>query len=184
VLLDPVPEWILRLTLALLWLAAAAHKLRDPAAFRGALEAYRLAPELLAPVLAWTVPCIELCVGVALLAARTRALAGTLGALILVAYGLAIAINLRRGRREIDCGCLGFGRASRISWSLVVRNALLALACLAAGLLAPSTRALAPLDLFTVALGVCGAAFTYLAAEGLIATAQALPRRVQRTSHA
>ncbi len=182
--LDPVPQWILLLGLSALWLSAAVHKLRHRVAFQGALAAYRLLPEAALPVLAWVLPGIEFAIGAALLAPATRALAGALGALTLAVYGLAIAINLRRGRRELDCGCLGFGRGSRVSWSLVTRNALLSLACLAAGVLRPAARALDALDVFTVALGVCGACLIYIAAEGLIAAAQRLPGRAHGASHA
>jgi hypothetical protein len=46
---------------------------------------------------------------------------------LLLLYGLAIGINLLRGRSEIDCGCLGpAGRQSLSSW-LLARNSLLAL---------------------------------------------------------
>ena len=39
-------------------------------------------------------------------------------------YGGAIAVNLRRGRYLIDCGCGGPGQG--LSWFLVARNAILA----------------------------------------------------------
>ncbi len=52
---DPVLQWALRGSLALLFLGASRHKLRAPAAFRATLANYRLLPE---NSLAWAVPCI------------------------------------------------------------------------------------------------------------------------------
>jgi hypothetical protein len=92
-------------------------------------------------------------------------------------YALAIAINLRRGRRELDCGCLGFGRRSTISMTLLWRNGVLVLASLAAGFLPRGERALDWIDLFTVAVGLTAAALLYAATEGLAAAAGRLPRQ-------
>ena len=39
--------------------------------------------------------------------------------------GLAIAINVLRGRTQIDCGCFRNGMKQRISWAMVGRNVLL-----------------------------------------------------------
>jgi hypothetical protein len=44
---------------------------------------------------------------------------------LLVLYSVAIAINLVRGRREIDCGCFGPAARVPLSGGLVARNALL-----------------------------------------------------------
>ena len=56
-------------------------------------------------------------------------------AFLLTLYGLAIAINLGRGREAIDCGCHGFSGRQRIAGWMVVRNLLLAtLAALLAAL--------------------------------------------------
>jgi len=53
----------------------------------------------------------------------TRAAAAA-ACLVMVAFGLAVALNLARGR-ENECGCF-VGQRSRIAWRIVQRNAALA----------------------------------------------------------
>ena len=63
---DPVLQWALRGSLALLFLGASRHKLRAPIAFRASLANYQLLPER---SLAWAAPSIagfELVIGVSL----------------------------------------------------------------------------------------------------------------------
>ena len=100
--------------------AAALHKLRSSAEFIGAFAGYRLVPEV-ALKLWWVIPGLEVLAVIELLlsAGQSRWLATALFTL----YGLAIAINLLRGRRDIDCGCGGDG--TPISWTLVLRNVVL-----------------------------------------------------------
>ena len=68
---------------------------------------------------------VELGAGLALLipASRTTAL-GTV-TLLLGAYSAAIALNIVRGRRDIDCGCAGPGQEQTLSGWLLGRNAVL-----------------------------------------------------------
>jgi hypothetical protein len=122
-------------------------------------------------------------VALGLLLRVSREAAALVSTLLLSVYALAIAINLRRGRRELDCGCFGFGRRSAISTMLLWRNAALVLASLAAGFLPRRERALDWIDLFTVAVGVAAAALLYAAAEGLADAAGRLPRRQAEDAH-
>jgi len=50
-------------------------------------------------------------------------IAGVGTGLLMAGYGAAITVNLLRGRSWIDCGC---GGGEQLSWSLVVRNLVLA----------------------------------------------------------
>jgi hypothetical protein len=115
--------------LALILFAAAWHKLSEPEVFAGALQAYELLPAGAVMAVARVLPWIEVGVGVALLIPATRdpALLG-FTALILL-YAGAMAVNLLRGRQQIDCGC--GGEVHPLSWMLVVRNGVLAAAALA-----------------------------------------------------
>ena len=61
-------------------------------------------------------------------------------ALLLSVFAVAMGINLLRGRRHIDCGCFQGTLKQPLSWTLVSRNALLALLLVAAGA-AASARA-------------------------------------------
>lgn len=174
---DPVPAAIITLSLAALWLTAGLHKLADLKAFERSLEAYEVAPRAMLPVLGASLPALEVALAAGLLIAPTRPAAGALGALLLAAYGAAIVFNLRRGRRDLDCGCMGFGAQSRISFALVWRNAILAVASLSAGLLPCVQRISSWIDVLTIIAGVVVLALLYLAMEGLRASAQRLLRQ-------
>jgi len=181
--IDPVPASVLALALAALWTAAGVHKLRDPGGFADALAAYALLPQRAIDVVARAIPLIEITVAIGLLLRVSREAAALVSTLLLGLYALAIAINLRRGRRELDCGCLGFGRRSTISMTLLWRNGALVLASLAAGVLPRRERALDWIDLFTVTVGVAAAALLYAAVEGLADAAGRLPRRPVEDAH-
>jgi hypothetical protein len=142
-LLDPLAVGIAAWLLAAVFLRGAAHKLAGHAAFRATLEEYRLLPPALVPLVAVGLTVLEalLAGGLAWPAVRPPAAAG--GAALLAVYGGAIAVNLRRGRVSIDCGCGGPGHG--LSWLLVWRNvALVGLAAVAAA--PPAARALGALD--------------------------------------
>ena len=167
--MDPVVAVILRAALALLFVAAAAHKLRDGAAFRASLDAYDLLPESVAALAARLLPALEL-VAAGLLAAPRAAPAGALlAAALLALYAVAMGVNLLRGRRDLDCGCMGPGaRGGKIGGALLVRNAVLVMAALAC-LLPAAPRALAWIDYLTVPFAVAVIAALYAAIERLVA---------------
>jgi hypothetical protein len=101
----------------------------------------------------------ELALALGLWLPALRATCALGAAALLSLYGIAIAINLTRGRRDIDCGCGGPLGRQTLSEALVLRNALLAVAAVAAALpVAP--RALGWLDGWT--LGAAVAAMTVL----------------------
>lgn len=184
--LDPAVGAALRGGLALLLAAAALHKLRGPAEFRADFEAYGLLPAAAAPFAAALVAPAELAAAVALAAPATaaagfplaevalggaaRAAGPLLAAVILAVYGAAMAVALARGRRDLDCGCLGPGRRQPLSGWLVARNAALvavALACL----LPRAARPLVALDALTAAAAVTFAAVLWSGAHQALANA-------------
>ena len=145
---DPVVQWALHAGAALLFLSAALHKLRDVPGFRAALADYRTLPGAAVPAAAAALITAELAVGLACLWPATARLGCLTGAGLLLAYSGAVAWNLARGRRQIDCGCGGPGGRRPISGSLLARNAgLLGLLLLAA--LPESGRPLFWLDAVT-----------------------------------
>lgn len=175
--IDPVPAAIVTLSLAALWLAAGLHKLADLKAFERSLEAYDIASRTILPLLGVFLPIMELALAAGLLIAPTRPAAGALGAFLLTAYGAAIGFNLRRGRRDLDCGCMGFGAQSQISPALVWRNAIAAVASLSAGLLPRAERVSSWIDTWTIVAGVVVSGLLYLAVEALRASAQRFSRQ-------
>jgi len=166
--MDPAIDTALRLALALLFLAAAWHKLRDPRGFRVALADYRLLPAATTSAVAALLVTAEVAAAVLLLVATPRAAGPLLGAALLALYAGAVAVNLLRGRRHIDCGC-GAGGAT-LTWSLVARNAILLAAALAC-LTSPRARALGWVDALSVVGTVAALAALYGAAGWLQAIA-------------
>jgi Methylamine utilisation protein MauE len=176
-LLDPALALLIRSALALLLGAGAIGKVRDRATFRAAVDGYDLLPARAVGLAAWLFPIAEGGLALALVApgsfgVRSAALAGA--ALLFAVYGVAIAINLARGRREIDCGCGGAAHVPLSGW-LVARNALLVAAALAATG-GTSARALGLVDALTVAGGVAVLALLWSALHGLLAYAGELTR--------
>jgi len=171
--MDPVIDATVRTALALLFLAAATHKVRDPARFRATVADYRLLPPALVTVGATILVLSEVAVAVALAVARTWGLAGA--AALLGLYAAAIAVNLARGRRHLDCGCTGPALRRPISGWLVLRN--LALVAIALADLAPgSMRPLLWIDHLTVVAATAAFAGCWMAIDRLLATAPGLAR--------
>ena len=94
---------------------------------RGAREAVLAlgAPRALVVPVAAGLPLVELAVTVALLISPT-ALAGAVGALVLLAVFVAgIGRSLARGRQP-DCRCFGQLHSAPVTWKTLVRNLTLA----------------------------------------------------------
>ena len=117
---DPMLQAAWATLLAIVFAIAAAHKLRDRDGFLRQLAAYQLLPQ---PVLLGVVIgllALECMTVAGVTWGATRPLGMALAALLLTLYASAMAINLGRGRRDIDCGC--GGHAQRLDWLLVGRN--------------------------------------------------------------
>ncbi len=149
-MLDTLPQLTLALALAALFGAAALHKLCAREQWPAIVRQYRLLPVPLAGPVALVVPFIEALAAAALLWARTRGAGALAVAALLVVYAVAIAINLRRGRRSIDCGCFGAQRRQGIAPWMIARN--LVLAALALVLLLPTDRGAPSATELTLAL--------------------------------
>jgi len=179
--LDPALGQALRAALALLFAAAAWHKLRAPHRFRASLADYELLPgRALAPAAHGLAALEALLAGALLWPASARA-AALVAAGLLCLYGVAMAINLARGRRHVACGCLGPAAEQPLHAGLVARNTVLAGAALLAALPA-GARALTWLDAVSVAGATAVLCLLYLAADGLLASWRSLevqPRRLE-----
>lgn len=150
--LDPLVAWILRLALAALFATAVTHKIRDPLRFKQTLADYEiLPPVLVGPTwLGLVVAEVSIVLGLLLTGSAGTGLAA--GGLLAV-YGAAIGINLARGRRDIDCGCLGPAARQPLSAWLLARNGVLALGALATAL-PTSGRSLHPIDAISLLGGL------------------------------
>jgi hypothetical protein len=178
--LDPAASWAAAAALALVLAQAAWHKARDLGAFAAAVANYELIPASLAPLAATQLLVAEILLAGTLVLPPLRG-AAALGAFALLAlYAGAIAVNLARGRRDIDCGCTGPALRQPLSGWLLARNAALAALALAAALPA-DPRALGAADALPIA-GGAGALFALtLAANQLAANAPASRELRERT---
>lgn len=145
-LLHPKLTLAARLTLGLVFLAAALPKLADPPGFAKAIWAYDLfAPWSLNP-LALVLPWLELLCGLALCLGLWVRAAATWVAVLLLSFSLALSINLAR-HHSVDCGCFGStGHTSEaeqladMRWSLLRDAGLLLLALQVLLASSPRTR--------------------------------------------
>jgi len=156
-----------RLAMAAILAQSAWHARKNPSRHAAAVAGYKLLPYRAIPAAAWAFPLLSFAAAL-LLPWHETARAGLMLAMMLISlFTVAIAINLRRGRLHIDCGC-GGAEGQHISRGLVIRNLVL-LAMLAASLPAPVSHAIemAP---FIVALGGAGGiAALYFATTQLLA---------------
>lgn len=181
-MIDPLFGTAVAIGLACLLLSAAWHKAASHAAFVAALGNYRLLPPGLVRPVAAFLPVVEAALALGWLAGgRGRLVAAATAALLLV-YAAALAVNLLRGRRQIDCGC-GFsgsaGGEQPLSWWLVARNVLLAGLAGLAGL-PDSGRDLGTSDGLTLAGATLAAVLLYAGASQLIRNAALAARRSSR----
>jgi hypothetical protein len=109
-----------------------------------------------------------------------RAPGPLLAAGLLAVYTGAIAINLARGRRDIDCGCAGPALREPLSGWLLGRNGILLAAALAC-LVPLRPRPLVWVDALTVTGAVAALAAFYGALDRLVANAPRLAHLRERT---
>jgi uncharacterized membrane protein YphA (DoxX/SURF4 family) len=117
----------LRVALGLIFVVAAVAKIASPREFSKAVVDFRIVSPRLSPGIARTIAGLELAGGVALLLGVLEWLGGVLLAGLLLAFNTAMAANLMRGRRRLDCRCFG-RRTVRIGWAHVAQNTLLLVA--------------------------------------------------------
>jgi hypothetical protein len=165
-MIDPAVGALLAGAFALLFASAALHKLRNLEHFAEIFRAYEVLPAATAQF-SWLVPVLELTVGAAMLASGSRAGASSAGAALLVGYACAIGVNLRRGRRDLACGCGGADERRPIAAWMVWRN--LCLAALLGALHLPwGARPMQPADALTIGAGTAVAALLYMSVDRLL----------------
>jgi hypothetical protein len=160
--LDPLVILIASGVLIALFVRAIWHKLSDFDVFKASFADYEILPQALVAPAALILVLAEAAIVVGLVIPMTRSAAAIGAVLLLLLYGGAIAVNLRRGRYMIDCGCGGSGQG--LSWFLVARNVILAaLAIMAAAM--PAVRDISIPDGIVLGLSVITVWLLILASE-------------------
>ena len=120
----------------------------------------------------WTVAAVEGMTALSLLLPQTREAGLLAAAALLLAYAVLMALQLWRGRADMQCGCAGPDSQLGISWVLVLRNgicAALALLCLGSVATAvPASWGGLGLAVFVALFAV----FIYLTSEQIVGNAQ------------
>lgn len=169
--LDPAIGILIVASVALLFASAGAHKLRDLTRFDEIFSAYGLTPEITRVRISRLVPILEISVAAGLVIKVSRPYAGAFGILMLSGYAAAIAVNLRRGHRDLACGCGGPDERRPIAAWMVWRNIVIALAV--AVVFAPwADRHLSITDGITIVFGLLTIALVYLCVDQLLGNAQ------------
>ena len=158
------PEIVIaiRTLIALVFLGAAAAKMRNWTIFPGIVANYRLLPQVMVGPVAYALPPLEAAIGATLPTGLFAPWPEAAAAALLCVFAVAMGINLLRGRRHIDCGCFQGALKQPLRWMLTIRNVLLAalLPVAAAGL---SGRP----DGWTVANGVLAGGALFIVLQSL-----------------
>ena len=151
--------------LGLLMASAARHKLLNWARFKASFAAYRLVPGRMVTASAALILAAEVAVSFGLFALMKPALLAA--AALLMVYMVAMAINLARGRRFIDCGC--GDEPAPLSYMLLARNTVLAGLAVWAALVQGGTSSLTWLAGGVALVAAVLAYGVYLSIEQLLA---------------
>jgi hypothetical protein len=168
--LDPTIALTLRAALALLFAAAAIHKLSSIAQFRQTLASYLRGFAIKGngaekPLLAALI-VLEFLVVAACASPSTQTAAGLLAGGTLLLYAFAMTVNLMQGNVLLDCGCTWGSARQRVRPALIIRNALLSMTAFT--LAAPvGNRDLAAVDVISIVVATLTATLLYGAANRL-----------------
>ena len=122
---DPIILVTCSLILSYVFVVASVHKWQNLDGFKSTIVNYQILPEGMSGAFVFSIPAVELICGIALLNPYSASLGALVAAILLLMYIIAIAINLLRGRRTIDCGCGGTEQKQAISEWLIFRNGIL-----------------------------------------------------------
>jgi hypothetical protein len=118
---------VAQLALGIVFALSAVGKLRDPTGFTRGVADYQILPVWLAHPVGFLIIGLEVCLAIAHLTGWLVADAAPLGFGMLMSFGVAVGVNLRRGR-ALPCHCFGSQNGESISARTLGRLVLL-LAC-------------------------------------------------------
>ena len=165
--LDPAIGILIVASLSLLLASAAIAKLRDVRSFGEIFAAYAVLPAQMNLPVARVLPFVELGLAVGLLMKSGRLYAGLGIIVLMLTYAAAIAVNLRRGRRDLACGCGGPAERRSIAPWMVWRNCMIS-GFTGISLFPWSPRPLSPMDGVTLGFGLVAITLVYLCVDLLL----------------
>ncbi len=168
--MDPVFHWVTRIALAILFASAAHHKSQDLQGFGATLREYRILPSRWVASGSVALAASEGLLALLFLSGFALPMASAAAVFLLAVYSAAIGVNLLRGRRQIDCGCLGPAGSQPLSAALLVRNAILGFGA-ALVFLEPIDRSYSAIDLLSIAGGTATLVLLFSASSQLVAQA-------------
>ncbi len=166
---------IAALMMSCLFVVGGYQKLANPHYFHLVLRDYEVVPESWSGPLARLVPLLELGAGLVVPVSSMREAGLLVIAFLMLIYTAAMALNIYRGRADLDCGCAGPGQVQAVSGWLVVRNAAL-LAMILFSVFAPQSESLDFLGWSLALFGAVLASLIYHAINQLIANHNLLRR--------
>lgn len=167
-LIDPVFTSVLGISFSVLFGLAALGKIRFYKQFQRVLRSYKLFPEAALSATAVLITGMEVIASMSLWLSPLRVSGALMAAILLTSYALGMAINLRRNRRNLDCGChLGSGQVQPITWFLVSRNLMLSVLVLML-FFSPVDRLLGVYDYLVILMGLGVLGLLYFIVDGLI----------------
>jgi uncharacterized membrane protein YphA (DoxX/SURF4 family) len=117
----PAVGLAIRVAAAAIWLAAGGAKIADLTHFHAQVDQYRLLPGVLQAPFAYTLPFVEVLVGLYLLAGLLTRIAAILACALMALFLIAQAQAWARGL-PLDCGCFGTLTHERVGLWTILRD--------------------------------------------------------------
>lgn len=118
-------EFVASTLLGYMFLSSSIIKLSDLQTHYLSVSAYKIIPDKYTYSFSILEAVYEAMIALCLIFGLFLKIAFLNGALLLTIYSIAIGINLKRGRTDLDCGCGGIVGNHKISRKLIWRNLFL-----------------------------------------------------------
>lgn len=122
----PAVGVLIRLGAAAVWLVAGATKALDLEHFHAQVDQYRLLPHVLEAPFAYSLPFVELLVGLYLALGLLTRVAAAAGCVLMLLFVVALTQAWIRGL-SLDCGCFGTLAREHVGLLTILRDAALGL---------------------------------------------------------
>lgn len=121
-ILSPLLLTVFRVFLGMIFLISSLIKMRDPISFRNNISAYQLISRRWTNFIAYGLIIVEVVLSILLLIGWQSQIVAAFTAILLVIFIVAMGITIRKGKKNLDCGCFGTKYPQKISFKLIFRN--------------------------------------------------------------